>query len=171
MLFPMDPVIDRNSLINHVKRLLISPARIVSVKVERTVQKGQAKDGTRFELNVKDTREGALRTYMPEGTHNQCFCQMCHQVKPYRLIEVNNIEILPKYYFPQLRIALCLECSKRFEYLRNNSAIRKKYLNDIKNFNIQNQGTVDIDIGREDKITFTGKHLAEIQEILRRMPN
>ena len=169
--FPMDPVIDRNSLINHVKRLLISPARIVSVKVERTVQKGQAKDGTRFELNVKDTREGALRTYMPEGTHNQCFCQMCHQVKPYRLIEVNNIEILPKYYFPQLRIALCLECSKRFEYLRNNSAIRKKYLNDIKNFNIQNQGTVDIDIGREDKITFTGKHLAEIQEILRRMPN
>ncbi len=35
---------------------------------------------------------------------------------------------------------------------------------------ILNQGTVDIPIGREDTITFTAKHLAEIQEILRQMP-
>ena len=169
--FPTDAIKDRNSLVKHVKKLLTSPAKIVSVKVERTVQKGESADGTMFELNARDAREGALRTYMPEGTHNRCFCQMCHQVKPYRLMEVNNIEKKPKYYFPQLRIALCLECSKRFEYMRNNNTIREKYLKDIKNASVLNQGTVDIAIGGEDKITFTGRHLAEIQEILNQIQN
>ena len=86
-------------------------------------------------------------------------------------MEVNNIEKKPKYYFPQLRIALCLECSKRFEYMRNNKTIREKYLKDIKNASVLNQGTVDIAIGGEDKITFTGRHLAEIQEILNQIQN
>ena len=95
----------------------------MSVKVERTVQKGQNKNGTMFDLGINDARDGAMRIYTPEGAHNRCFCQMCRKVKPYRLIEVNNIEIRPKYYFPQLRISLCLECSKRFEYLRNKHMI------------------------------------------------
>ena len=87
------------------------------------------------------------------------------------MIEVNNIEVLPRYYFPQLRIALCLECSKRFESLRNNAAIRSEYIESIKRASIQNQGTVDVRIGHEDTITFTAKHLAEVQEILQQMPD
>ena len=168
--FPSDPVVDRNSLKNHVRKQWQSPVKVVSVKVERTVQKGKSRDGTTFDLSIRDARDGALRIYTPEGSHKLCFCQMCHKVKPYRLIEVNNIEISPKYFFPQLRISLCLECSKRFEYLRSNKTIRKEYIDAIKKVSIQNQGTVDIQIGREDKITFTAKHLAEVQEILQQMP-
>lgn len=168
--FPSDPVGDLNSLKNHVKKQWQSPVKVVSVKVERTVQKGQNKNGTMFDLGINDARDGAMRIYTPEGAHNRCFCQMCRKVKPYRLIEVNNIEIRPKYYFPQLRISLCLECSKRFEYLRNNTAVRKGYIEAIKKASVQNQGTVDIRIGREDTITFTAKHLAEVQEILNQMP-
>ena len=115
-------------------------------------------------------RDVALRTYSPEGTRDRCFCQMCHAVKPYRLIEVNNIELNPKYYFPQLRISLCLECSKLFEYLRNSPKIREKYIEEIKKAQIQSEGTVDIHVGQEYIITFTAKHLAEIQEILKYMP-
>jgi hypothetical protein len=55
--------------------------------------------------------------------------------------------------------------------MRNNNTIREKYLKDIKNASVLNQGTVDIAIGGEDKITFTGRHLAEIQEILNQIQN
>ena len=156
---------------NHVKKQWQSPVKVVAVKVERIVRKGQNKDGTTFDLGIKDTRDGALRIYSPEGTHGLCFCQMCHRVKPYRLIEVNNIELLPHYYFPQLRISLCLECSKRFEYLRGNSAIRNDYIEAMKKMSIHYQGTVDVPLGHDNTITFTAKHLAEIQEILKQMPN
>ena len=168
--FPSAPVGDRNSLRNHVRELWKTPVEVIPVKEERTVRKGKNRDGSTFDLGSRD-REGALGIYTPEGANKLCFCQMCHNVKPHKLIEVNNIELLPQYYFPQLRIALCLECSKRFESLRNNAAIRVKYIKAIKEASIQDQGTVDICIGREDTITFTAKHLAEIQEILQQMPN
>ena len=168
--FPSDPVGDRKILQNHVNELWKSPVKVVSVKEERTVSKGKNKDGTLFNLWINDARDGALRLYAPEGAHNLCFCQRCHRVKPNRLIEVNNIEVLPRYYFPQLRIALCLECSKRFEYLRDNPSIRDGFIAAIKKAEIHDQGTVDIRIGHDATITFTAKHLAEIQEILRRMP-
>lgn len=169
--FPSDPVRDRNALQNHVKKQWQSPVKVVAVKVERTVHKGQNKDGSTFDLGIRDTRDGALRIYSREGTHDLCFCQMCHRVKPYKLIEVNNIEVLPRYYFPQLRISLCLECSKRFEFLRGNPTIRNDFLAAIKKTSIQNQGKVDVRIGRDYTITFTAKHLAEIQEILKQMPD
>ena len=169
--FPSAPVRDRNSLRNHVRELWKTPVAVVSVKEERTVQKGKNSDGSTFDLGIQDAREGALRIYTPEGVNKLCFCQMCHKVKPHKLIEVNNIEVHPQYYFPQLRIALCLECSKRFESLRNNAAIRSEYIESIKRASIQNQGTVDVRIGHEDTITFTAKHLAEVQEILQQMPD
>ncbi len=169
--FPSAPVKDINSLRNHVRELWRSPIAVISVKEERTVYKGRSKDGSTFNLGIKDSREGVLRIYTPEGAYERCFCQMCHSVKPYKLIEVNNIEVLPRYYFPQLRIALCLECSKRFEYLRGNTSIREEFINAIKKASIQNQGTIDIRIGHDDTITFTANHLAEVQAILQQMPN
>ena len=168
--FPSDPVVNRNSLREHIRKQWRNPVKVVSVEVKRSVYRGQNRDGTTFDLGIKDAREGALKIYTPEGTYEHCFCQMCHQVKPYRLMEVNNIEILPKYYFPQLRVALCLECSKRFEYLRGNASIRDAFISAIKKASLQNQGTIDIEIGHDETITFTGKHLAEVQEILNQMP-
>lgn len=169
--FPYDPVGDWNSLKNHVRKQWESSVRIVATKVERTVYKGQNKNGSLFELGINDAREGALRTYTPEGAHKLCFCQMCHRVKPYRLIEVNNIEVRPRYYFPQLRVSLCLECSKRFEFLRSNTAIREDFIKAIKNTQVQNQGIVEVPIGREDTVSFTAKHLAELKEIFNQMPD
>ncbi len=168
--FPAAPVGDKKSLKNHVRELWQNPIKVVSVKEVRAVLKGQIGEEAPFDLGVQDAREGALRIYAPEEARNLCFCQMCHRVRPQRLIEVNNIEARPEHYFPQLRIALCLECSKHFEYLRDNATIRTEYINAIKNASIQDQGTIDIHIGREDTITFTAKHLAEIQEILRQKP-
>lgn len=168
--FPSETVGDREALSRHIRRQWQSPVKIVSVKVERTVQKGQNADGSVFDLAKNDARSGALRIYTPEGAKDRCFCQMCLKNKPYRLIEVNNVELQPKFYFPQLRIALCLECSKRFEDLRNNQMLREQFLEAIKEADIQDyDGTADVRIG-DAVIKFTGKHLAEIQEILKQMP-
>lgn len=84
------------------------------------------------------------------------------------LMEVNNLELKPKYFFPQTRVALCLECSKRFELMRENRSIRDDYLNAIRDAKISDEGKVEIPVGQEDILTFTATHLAEIQEILRR---
>lgn len=132
--FPSAPVKDRNRLKEYVRRQWEDPVKVISVKVERNVQKGQTKDGSIFELETDDARSEALNIYTPEGGHNIkiCFCQMCRKAKPYKFIEVNNIEKSPEYFFPQLRIALCLECSKIFESLRINGAIREKYLASIR---------------------------------------
>ncbi len=86
------------------------------------------------------------------------------------MIEVNNIEVKPKYFLPKLRIALCLECSKHFESLRSKDTIRTSFINEIKSTSIENQDTVNIHIGDDETITFTAKHLAEIQEIFNQMP-
>ncbi len=167
--FPTNPLVNRAILADHIQKQWQNPIRIVSVIEERTVHKGEEKDGQRFGLDIRDARDGALRIYSPEGVHGRCFCQMCHAVKPIGLIEVNNIEYLPQFFFPQMRIALCLDCSKRFEALRGNISIRERFLNTIKGTVILDQGTVDVPIG-EEQITFTATHLAEIQEILKLIP-
>lgn len=94
---------------------------------------------------------------------------MCRRVKPHQLIEVNNIELLPQYYFPQLRLALCLDCSVNFKELRKKQSIREKFIEAILTEQISSEGKIEIPIGREDTVTFTGKHLAEIQELLKRI--
>ena len=95
---------------------------------------------------------------------------MCLKPKPYMLMEVNNLELKPKYYFHQTRVALCLECSKRFEAMREKNNIREEYLKAICCANISYEGKVEIPIGHEDTLTFTATHLAEVQEILKKMP-
>ena len=91
---------------------------------------------------------------------------MCDEHKKYMYIEINNIELNPKFYFKELRIALCLECSKLFESYRNNENIRRAFLSEIQNTYIGYEGRVCVPF-RERKITFTGKHLREIQLILK----
>ena len=100
---------------------------------------------------------------------------MCRKVKPYELMEVNNIIAAPRYFFPQTRVALCLECSKKFEAIRSANAPKGKrgredpFAAALKAARIVG-GCVDVAIGKES-IRFTATHLAEIQEILRSMPD
>ena len=168
--FPESPVENMVKLKAHIKTQWQNPISIVPEIVQRTVYKGKAKNGKTFELRSSDTREGALYMYSPEEGYGLCFCQMCGSLKPHSFIEVNNLELKPRYYFPQMRIALCLECSKRFEALRNNHVIRERYLQTIKNTKIENKGKLEIQLESDMKLTFTGKHLAEIQELLKLLP-
>lgn len=163
--FPEDPVIHLSQLQMAVKKQLSSPVEVFSKEVPRKVLFGKTTTGKEFGLESNDARQTALRKYNPDPGEEICFCQSCKTVKSYALIEVNNIEFHPKYYFPQLRIALCLECSKRFEMFRNNDR-EKRFLDRIKHANAMGKGTVEIPLFDDYSITFTAKHLAEIQEIL-----
>lgn len=168
--FPSESVSDYSLLKRHVARLLQNPVKIVTAYIKRAVQKGQIGDEEAFDLKIQDAREGVLAIYAPEGSQRLCFCQMCRKVKSNFLMEVNCIESRPAYYYPQLRVALCLECSKRFENLRGNRSIREEFLGNISKAIVDNRGTIDIPIGKTDTISFTGKHLAEIQEIMKLTP-
>lgn len=168
--FPEKPVRDRVQLNRHIKSILNNPVTILPVKVERTVLKGQRKNEDSFDINGDAARNNTLQIYTPEGAKKYAFCQMCHKLKPYMLMEVNNLELNPKYYFHQTRVALCLECSKRFESLRGKDSIRKNYLRAIRGTKITSEGKLEIPVGHEDTLTFTATHIAEIQEILKEIP-
>lgn len=169
--FPSEPVGNRNKLASHIRKLWSKPLRIITVPEWREVQKIETDDGKRYSYDLSYSRKTTLNKYSPEGGNNLCFCQMCRMPKIKEYIEVNNIESLPEYFFAQLRIALCLECSKKFEAFRRNNTIRKEFLKRITEYIIyDDESIIDIPIGKEDTITFTAKHLAEIQEILKQKP-
>lgn len=174
--FPEAPVKNIISLRNYIQNELRHPKKIVKVKVERTVHKYQDASGNLYGLEENQVRKQTLSIYSPEGIHGRCFCQMCRKVKPYDLMEVNNLITDPKYFFPQTRVALCLECSKHFEAIRFSNARLKNggqgdpFLAAIQRATIGTAGCVDVPITKEKTVRFTATHLAEIQEILRTMP-
>ena len=51
--------------------------------------------------------------------------------------------------------------------MRANDYKREKYIEAIKNADIQEQGKISIPIDQNKTLTFTATHLAEIQEILK----
>lgn len=171
--FPDDPVKNLAKLRSHIQNELRTPKKIVKVKVERTVHKYMDSYGNMHGLEDNPVRKQTLSIYTPEGIHGRCFCQMCRKVKPFELMEVNNIIAEPEFFFHQTRVALCLECSKNFEAIRLSNARRKKggqvdpFLTAIRNAVIGTAGHVDVPITKEKTIRFTATHLAEIQEILR----
>lgn len=173
--FPEKPVRNIEKLRNHIRLELKNPIKIIPVKVERTVHKGRDSNGREFGIDDRNIRKRTLEIYTPEGVHGRCFCQMCRKVKPYDLMEVNNIIAEPKYFFTQTRVALCLECSKRFEAIRLPNFQKSKqggentFITAIRQTRIGSDGCVDIPIGNET-IRFTATHLAEVQELLKVMP-
>lgn len=169
--FPSEQVGNRELLNYHISKLWNSPAKILSVEEKRQVRKIRNKDGKLLDLNSNDAREETITRYSPYGEPNLCFCQMCGKLKDKKFIEVNNLELEPEYYFPQLRVALCLECSKHFESLRKNTSIRQRYFDSIKKTHITFEGKIPIKIYDNNSLTFTAKHLAEIQEILKQSPD
>ena len=82
-------------------------------------------------------------------------------------MEVNSLELKPEHYFPQMRVALCLECSKFFEAIRGKDSFREEYFNEIRRADPYVDENTEIPIGQQHSLTFTATHLAEIQEILK----
>lgn len=174
--FPENPVKDIARLRSHIQTELRNPRKIVKVKVERTVHKYRDSSGNMHGIDDNNVRKQTLTIYNPEGVHGRCFCQMCRKVKPYDLMEVNNLIADPEYFFHQTRVALCLECSKNFEAIRSANAHKRKsgmddpILSYIRRVSIGTAGYIDVPITKDKTIRFTATHLAEIQEILRGMP-
>lgn len=168
--FPSEPLEDRKTIAAHVKKLWKTPAKIITVEEMRKVQKIKTYDNQIIPYDRSYSRKTMLNRYAPEGRNDLCFCQMCLVAKNKGYIEVNNIEISPEYFFSELRITLCLECSKKFEALRHNDSKRKEFIRSIMDYDIYDESIVEIPIGNSDTITFTAKHLAEIQEILKQKP-
>lgn len=169
--FPQKPVKNMGKLKDHIRQLLKNKIEVFPAVVSRTIYKGRnVLTGEEFGLDSKSARDQTLSIYTPEEARGRCFCQMCRKVKPYEFMEVNNIIVTPKYYFPQTRVALCLECSKSFEAIRN--AHNRKhgeadsFVTAILEARIDDAGCVDVPIGK-DTIRFTATHLAEIKEIFK----
>lgn len=166
--FPEESVKSIQKIQEHVREMLKDPVKIVPVTVQKTEYMGKRSDGRQFSLNSTEARRETLRRYEYEEKRGRSFCQMCGATKSKDLMEVNQIQYMPKYYLPQMRLSLCLECSKRFEHLRQDTDIREKFIADMRSTDIRNVGNAAVKIGEgNETVTFTAVHLAEIQEILR----
>lgn len=164
--FPNEPVKNLNSLRSRIDKIIINAREIIKSREYRTVDKIKLSSGREELLDKNENREKTLKRYRPAQNTDACFCQMCLAIKDKKYIEVNNILKEPKYYWPEMRISLCLECSKRFEYMRNDERIIEQFYENIKSADIQSKEPVSISIGTE-KIRFTQTHLAVIQGILK----
>lgn len=163
--FPNEPVKNHNNLRSQIQSQSRSAREIIKVQELRTVDKVRLPNGKEQSVNSSEIRENTIKRYRPASNTDGCFCQMCRTVKSTEYIEVNNIWAQPKYYWPQMRIALCLDCSKRFEAMRSNKEIIEQFYRSVKSANVHTSEPITISIGNAD-IRFTQTHLAEIQAIL-----
>ena len=163
--FPNEPVKNHNNLRSQIQSQSRSAREIIKVQELRTVDKVRLPNGKEQSVNSSEIRENTIKRYRPASNTDGCFCQMCRTVKSTEYIEVNNIWAQPKYYWPQMRIALCLDCSKRFEAMRSNKEIIEQFYRSVKSANVHTSEPITIPIGNAD-IRFTQTHLAEIQAIL-----
>ena len=167
--FPVSPVRDRRRLTEQIRAMWKNPSKIVKRKVERTVSKVKY-NGKEWDIDAGEIRDKTIREYLTED-RKYCFCQMCRKTKDPRYIEVNNIEREPDYYWPEMRVALCLDCSKWFKLFRNNDTAYDRFFDNLKKADSLGEGSVDVELGGSRKITFTQKHLAFIQDIIETEPD
>ena len=164
--FPNEPVKNHNNLRAQIQSQSRSARQIIKVQELRTVDKVRLPNGKEQLVNSGEIRENTIKRYRPASNTDGCFCQMCRTVKSTEYIEVNNIWAHPKYYWPQMRVSLCLDCSKRFEAMRSNKEIIEQFYRSIESANVHTSEPITIQIGNAD-IRFTQTHLAEIQAILK----
>ena len=170
--FPTEPLKNFLGLKEHVRELFKNLVRIESRQVLRAVDFCVPPNGKAFELSSKESRQSALRRYSPYGRTDVCFCQMCQKVKRVGFIEVNCIERKPRFYFPELRLTLCLECSKKFELFRSNKEFCNAFIDKLLCLSAQNDDDnvllrMPIRGNEVFSLLFTRTHMAEIQEILK----
>lgn len=164
--FPNEPVNNPTNLRAHILNQSRTAREIIKVQELRTVDKLRLPNGKEQLINSGEIRENTLKRYRPASNTDGCFCQMCRTVKSTEYIDVRNIWAQPKYYWPQMRISLCLDCSKRFAAMRSNKEIIEQFYRNIESANVQTSEPITIQIGNAD-IRFTQTHLAEIQAILK----
>lgn len=164
--FPNEPVrnlsLTRTTIIESVK----NARKIIKVRVESTVDRVLLPNGKEVSIDSKEIREKTMRRYRPGSNTDGCFCQMCRTVKSTEYIETNNIFLKPEYYWPQTRISLCFDCSKKFKMMRENDDIMEKFYRGIEMADTTSDEAVSIPIGDVD-IRFTQMHLVELQEIIK----
>ena len=165
--FPNNPVVNRELLVKHINKDFKNLHEITVEKRMREVRVVNY-NGKNVELNSSGIRQNTLKRYCVEESKGVCVCQMCKQTKLDKFMEVNNIELKPRYYWEQTRVALCLECSKIFKGIRENDSVRNRFMEDLMKANAITDMPVEIPIG-DRTITFTQTHLAEVQEILKKM--
>lgn len=164
--FPSEPVKNYKRLRGYIQERGESVCEIIKVQELRTVDKIRLRNGKEQPIDSKEVRENTLKRYRPANNTDGCFCQMCRSVKSSEYIEVNNILPMPKYYWPQMRISLCLECSKKFKEMRSNKDLIEQFYKSIESADVSTSEPIDVKIGNAT-IRFTQTHLAEIQEILK----
>ena len=164
--FPDEPIRNYSSLQDYVSKQCANPREIIKATVSRQIDKVVIPGEGEQLVDSGNIRSYTIDRYTVADNTNACFCQMCLSVKDRDYIEVNNIVKNPKYYWPQLRISLCLECSKKFEFLRSSDIYQKRFIDAIKSAELFSVRSLRIPIGSES-IQFTQTHLAEIQEILK----
>ena len=164
--FPNEPVKNHSHLRSKIQEQSRTAREIIKVQELRTVDKIRLPNGKEQLINSGEIRENTLKRYRPSSNTDGCFCQMCRTVKSTEYIDVRNIWAQPKFYWPQLRISLCLDCSKRFIAMRSNKEIIEQFYRSIETASVQTNEPIAIKIGNAD-IRFTQTHLAEIQAILR----
>ncbi len=116
--------------------------------------------------NKVNTETYTTSMYASKNNEGKCFCQMCKRMVDMRYIERNDVQKKPTYGWEQMYLSLCLTCSKDYILLRNNKAVWEHFAQSIKEAKIEGEEIVEIEIGGEQTISFTGIHIAEIQAIL-----
>ncbi len=162
--FPTEPIINIEKLNQFIEKEAANTSRIVDAIVERIVPKIEEADGKLLEIDNWNIRNRTMKKYEASSNSDVCFCQMCLRAKNKSYIEVNNIQLKPEFYWPQMRIALCLECSKKFKRLRENSVFLTNFHQEIQSCDVNAEPYIEINIGNES-VKFTQTHIAEIRAI------
>lgn len=132
---------------------------------------GRTADGAEFDLSSAKCRGEMLARYSAVEDRGVAFCQMCGKPRRHAFMEVNAIELKPEYYWRQMRLCLCLECSKRFELLRNDEMFRTDFFRKLRSVDLGNlRDNVRVRMplcgGEVFEVVFTRAHISEIREIL-----
>lgn len=158
------PIKDKERFDERMRDIIGDPITLDVKIVPKEVRIGIKKNGEEVSVDYCNRRDYVRRKYAPKPGY--CVCQMCKKAKQLKYIEVNNIEKYPKFHWEECGVALCLECSKRFEELREDNNVRERFHEAIKRANINSDRPIIIPIADEE-LTFSQSHLAEIQEILK----
>lgn len=163
-----DPVGDPRVFQKHMQKVIDDRAEIIHRDVTRSVRYIRYRSGKEEELRYADIRTRAIQRYsLPQK--DLCVCQMCQTTVRPQYVKVNNAFKAANqehvYYWKECGLTFCLMCSKHYEELRQNDDFHGRFIDAIRHANANEAGTIQIPIGTE-KVRFSQKHLAELQEIL-----
>lgn len=159
------PIDDVERFYKKLQERIDNPIKIEPREKKIMVRIGITTKGEEVPIDSDERRRYNARKYALASGY--CVCQMCKKAKSINYIEVNNVEKLPKFYWEECGIVLCLECSKRFKELREDEELIKRFHRAIRQANVNSDQPIEIPIANQI-LTFSQKHLAEIQEILKK---